>query len=109
MPPRHAYWTIIFGNQPTAFRTATQEELLPTFKQIQAKHPDAVMMWFAHGRLWKSPDEAREARERKRAAFGRRPRPQFERREPRFEDRGPKQGQRREWKDRPAKPEWQNR
>ena len=35
MPPRHAYWTIIFGNQPTAFRTATQEELLPTFKHRQ--------------------------------------------------------------------------
>src|SRR6185503_17272265 len=61
MPPRYAYWTIIFGNQPTSFRTHTQEELLPTFRQIQAKHPDAVMMWFAHGRLWKSPEAAREA------------------------------------------------
>src|SRR4029079_4195882 len=30
MPPRHAYWTIIFGNQPTAFRSATSDELLPT-------------------------------------------------------------------------------
>ena len=52
MPPRHTYWTILFGDKPTAFRSATQEELLPTFKQIQAKHPDAVMMWFARGRLW---------------------------------------------------------
>jgi hypothetical protein len=63
MPPRHNYWTIIFGNQPTSFRAATQEELLPTLKQLQAKHPDAVMMWFASGRLWKSEDEARQARE----------------------------------------------
>ena len=67
MPPRHTYWTILFGNQPTAFRSATQEELLPTFKQIQAKHPDAVMMWFARGRLWQSP-------KRKRATAFERPR-----------------------------------
>jgi len=86
MPPRYAYWTIIFGNQPTSFRTHTQEELLPTFRQIQAKHPDAVMMWFAHGRLWKSPEDAREARFRKQQE--RRPRPQWGNRPPR-EDRGP--------------------
>src|SRR6185437_16136052 len=65
MPPRHAYWTIIFGNQPTAFRSATSDELLPTLRQIQSKHPDAVMMWFARGRLWRSPEEAREALLRK--------------------------------------------
>src|SRR5216684_1392732 len=61
MPPRFAYWTILFGGQPTSFRAATEDELLPTFKQIQSKHPDAVMMWFARGRLWKSPREAQEA------------------------------------------------
>ena len=85
MPPRHTYWTILFGDKPTAFRSATQEELLPTFKQIQAKHADAVMMWFARGKLWRSEEEAR-------AAFDR---PRFDR----------PQG------DRPhgPKPEWQNR
>jgi hypothetical protein len=67
MPPRHAYWTIIYGNQPTSFRAATPEELLPTLRQLQSKHPDAVMMWFARGRLWKSPEEAREALFRVRA------------------------------------------
>ena len=51
MPPRHTYWTIVFGDQPTAFRSAEREELLPTFKQILAKHPDAVMRWFARGRV----------------------------------------------------------
>src|SRR3954463_371846 len=61
MPPRHNYWTIIFGGQPTAFRTATREELLPTFKQIQAKHPDALMKWFARGKLWASEEEEHEA------------------------------------------------
>src|SRR6476619_4301109 len=77
MPPRHAYWTIIFGNQPTSFRAAEQEELLPTFKQIQAKHPDAVMMWFARGRLWKSPEEARDTFDRPRYDRPRGPRPDW--------------------------------
>src|SRR5829696_4182235 len=61
MPPRFAYWTIIVDGKPTAFRAAMREELEPTFKQLQGKHPDAVMMWFAKGRLWASPEEARDA------------------------------------------------
>ncbi|PYR58345.1 MAG: hypothetical protein DMF85_10895, partial [Acidobacteria bacterium] len=47
MPPRFAYWTIIVGDQPTAFRAARQDELLPTLRQLQSRHPDAVMKWFA--------------------------------------------------------------
>src|SRR4051812_18512534 len=82
MPPRHTYWTILFGDKPTAFRSATQEELLPTFKQIQAKHPDAVMMWFARGKLWRSEEEGRAAFERPR--FDRPgPRPESQNRSPR--------------------------
>ena len=57
MPPRHTYWTIILEGKPTAFRAHTQDELLPTLKQLQARHPDAVLMWFARGRLWKSEEE----------------------------------------------------
>src|SRR5688572_24325743 len=64
MPPRFAYWTIIVEGKPTAFRAALREELEPTFKQLQAKHPDAAMMWFARGKLWASPDEARGAEQR---------------------------------------------
>jgi hypothetical protein len=91
MPPRYAYWTILFGGQPTAFRSATPDELLPTFKQIQSKHPDAVMMWFARGRLWKSPEEAREALfARRDARAGRERSPRFGDRGPAFEDRGPR-------------------
>jgi hypothetical protein len=60
VPPRHAYWTILYGNRPTSFRAATRDELLPTLRQLQSKHPDAVLMWFARGRLWASPEQARE-------------------------------------------------
>jgi hypothetical protein len=68
MPPRFAYWTIIAGGLPTAFRAAERDELLPTFRRIQEKHPDAVMKYFARGKLWSSPEEARAAAEMRRAA-----------------------------------------
>ncbi len=99
MPPRHTYWTILFGDKPTAFRSATQEELLPTFKQIQAKHPDAVMMWFARGKLWKTEEEARAAFERPRfdRPRGQLPESQNRGQKPAWQNRGPKP----EWKDKP--------
>ena len=59
MPPRHHYWTIILEGKPTAFRAHLQEELVPTLRQLQARHPDAVMKWFARGRLWESQDQER--------------------------------------------------
>src|SRR4026209_1524320 len=59
MPPRPHYWTIILEGKPTAFRAHTQEELIPTLRQLQARHPDAVMKWFARGRLWESQDQER--------------------------------------------------
>lgn len=58
MPPRFAYWTILAGGLPTAFRATDREELLPTFNRIREKHPDAEMKWFARGKLWNSPEEA---------------------------------------------------
>src|SRR5690348_17538648 len=64
MPPRYAYWTIIAGGLPTAFRAADREDLLPTFQRIKDKHPDAQMKWFARGKLWDSPEAAREAQHR---------------------------------------------
>jgi hypothetical protein len=59
MPPRHHYWTIILEGKPTAFRAHLPEELMPTLRQLQARHPDAVMKWFARGRLWESQDQER--------------------------------------------------
>jgi hypothetical protein len=61
LPPRYVYWTIVIDGAPTAFRAASQEELLPTLRQIQRKTPQAVMKWFARGRIWESPEEARLA------------------------------------------------
>jgi hypothetical protein len=66
MPPRYAYWTIIAGGLPTAFRAAERDELLPTFRRIHEKHPDAEMKYFARGKLWTSPEEARQAAEARR-------------------------------------------
>jgi hypothetical protein len=60
VPPRHAYWTIIVDNLPTAFRSGRREELLPTFERLRRKHPNAVLRWFARGRLWDSPEAAQQ-------------------------------------------------
>ena len=68
MPPRFAYWTILLDGKPTAFRAAEQGELLPTFKRLQEKNPDAVMRWFARGKLWSSPEEARSETARRAEA-----------------------------------------
>jgi hypothetical protein len=64
MPPRYAYWTIIAGGLPTAFRAADREELLPTFHRIKEKHPDAQMKYFARGKLWESAEAAQTADKR---------------------------------------------
>lgn len=85
MPPRYAYWTIIAGGLPTAFRATEREELLPTFQRIREKHPDAQMKWFARGKLWDSPEAARVRHD---DARGRRPFGDKRAGEPRDHDRG---------------------
>ena len=66
MPPRYSYWTIIAGGLPTAFRAAERSELMPTFTRLREKHPDAEMKWFARGKLWDSPEAARQDTEERR-------------------------------------------
>ena len=61
MPPRYAYWTILIDHKPTAFRAREKEELQPTFYQLQRTNRDVVMKWFARGRLWETPEQARVA------------------------------------------------
>jgi hypothetical protein len=60
MPSRHAYWTILIGDQPTAFRADNAEALRATLNRLREKHPSAVMKWFERGRLWTSREAARE-------------------------------------------------
>ena len=103
MPPRHAYWTIILEGKPTAFRAHTEEELLPTLKQLQARHPDTVLRWFARGRLWNSKEEerlAQEARKAKRQSRGREWRPGGAHRDPRDRFKVPRDEKRRRFRDR---------
>ena len=98
MPPRFAYWTIILDGKPTAFRAHTPDELLPTLRQLQVRHPEAVMLWFARGRLWKSPEEARAAAAARRATPDRRGpgwRPGGEHRDPRERFKVPRDEKRR--------------
>jgi hypothetical protein len=64
MPPRYAFWTILIDNAPTAFRAKRQEDLLPTLHQLRRTNKDVVLRWFAGGRLWASPEEARQGRGR---------------------------------------------
>ena len=61
MPPRYAYWTILVDEQPTAFRAGDRDDLQPTFKRLQAKHPSARMVWFQNGKIWNSRLDAQEA------------------------------------------------
>ena len=71
MPPRYAYWTIIVDDQPTAFRSGSQEDLMPTFKRLQQRNASAKMMWWQNGKLWDSRLDAQEAM-RARGEMGRR-------------------------------------
>ena len=54
-----AYWVILAGSTPTAFRASTREVLVPTLRQLQRTQPDVTLRWFERGRLWESPEAAR--------------------------------------------------
>jgi hypothetical protein len=64
---RTRFWTILLGSEPTAFRAREQAALVPTLKQLQRRHPEAVLRWFERGRLFASPEEAREVFRREQA------------------------------------------
>ena len=40
---RFLYWTIVLGTEPTSFRAAEADELLPTLTQLRRTHPDATL------------------------------------------------------------------
>src|ERR1044071_1453860 len=106
MPPRFVYWTIIAGGLPTAFRASERDELLPTFKRIKEKHPDAVMKYFARGRLWDSAEEAKQEADARRdsdrpprdGSRGRDWRPGGEHRDPRQKFKDAKKKRNLDWR-----------
>ena len=61
MAAPRAYWTILIGESPTAFRAREVADLQPTLVQLQRTQPNAVLKWFEHGRLWASQTEAADA------------------------------------------------
>jgi hypothetical protein len=74
MAASHAFWVIVDGATPTAFRARERDTLLPTLKQLQRTQPNVVLRWFDRGRLWESPLAARDAlRARRLARNDRRP------------------------------------
>jgi hypothetical protein len=68
MPRNFAYWVIVSGAHATAFRAKSADDLLPTLKQLQRTQPDVALKWFERGRVWASPEAAREAFDRLRRA-----------------------------------------
>ena len=109
MPPRYAYWTILIGDQPTAFRSGSQEELMPTFKRLQQKHASAKMMWWQNGKLWNSRLDAQESMrmrgEKGRESDFRQPR-RSAKRERWPSERAPRASERREERDPTGKLDW---
>ena len=61
MPPRYVYWTIIVDGQPTAFRSGSLEDIMPTFNRLKEKQPSAELKWFQNGQLWASRHDAQES------------------------------------------------
>jgi hypothetical protein len=68
MPAPHAFWVIVDGVTPTAFRAKLRDTLIPTLKQLQRTQPNVSLRWFDRGRLWDSPLAARDALRAKRLA-----------------------------------------
>lgn len=96
---RTCFWTILLGTEPTAFRASHKDTLVPTLKQLQRRHPEAVIKWFDRGQLFASPEEADLARAA--AAPERRPRdwrPGGDHRDPRARFEVPRDEKRRRFK-----------
>jgi len=55
------YWTIIVDGQPTAFRSGSLEDIMPTFNRLKEKQPTAELKWFQSGQLWTSRHDAQES------------------------------------------------
>lgn len=94
MPPRYVYWTIIVDGQPTAFRSGSLEDIMPTFNRLKEKQPNAELKWFQNGQLWPSRHDAQDFM-RARGERGR--------------AKDPRQSSSAEERPWSAKPEWKTR
>jgi len=78
MARHRAFWVIVAGTVPTAFRSPRRDDLVPTLVQLQRTQPDTQLRWFDGARMWDSPDQAEAAlmqkhRERRDRGAGWRP------------------------------------
>jgi hypothetical protein len=97
VPPRYVYWTIIVDGQPTAFRSGSLEDIMPTFNRLKEKQPTAELKWFQNGQLWASRHDAQDfARARGERGRARDPR----------QSSGEGERPERAWN---AKPDWKTR
>lgn len=71
--PIRGLWVIVAGDgAATAFRGRDHDGLIPTLKQLQRTQPDTTIRWFERGRMWESPEQAKEAMlERRRRPMAR--------------------------------------
>lgn len=65
--PTHAFWVIVDGTTPTAFRAKQRDVLVPTLKQLQRTQPTVALRWFDRGQLWDSPIAAHDALKARRS------------------------------------------
>lgn len=60
-PHSRGWWVILDGATPTAFRARIRDTLLPTLHQLHRTQPNVTLRWVERGRVWESPDQARDA------------------------------------------------
>ncbi len=61
MARHQSFWMILAGAVPTAFRSPRREDLEPTLHQLQRTQANVTLRWFERGRVWDSPEAAKEA------------------------------------------------
>jgi len=61
MAQHRAFWVILAGAVPTAFRSPRRDDLVPTLVQLQRTQPDVQLKWFDGVRTWESPEQAEAA------------------------------------------------
>jgi len=61
MARHQAFWVILAGAVPTAFRSPRRDDLVPTLVQLRRTQPNVQLRWFDGVRTWDSPEQAEAA------------------------------------------------